>query len=160
MMRRLLFISLAAALSSLLSPAEESCPWLTSATAAGILGHSVTVSVTHPGKNKDGAVCEFTSGAAVPSALRIEVETMANPAGDFASWLARCGANGVPVRGIGNQAVACPVEKGANISEQIISRVRERALLVRVTTKKTANPRPPLREQADTAAELTAGNLF
>lgn len=160
MMRRLFLVSLTVALSSQLSLAQESCPWLNSATAAGVLGHSVTVSVTHPGKSKEDAVCEFTTEAAVPSVLRIEVETMAHPAADFASWLAQCGAHGTQVRGIGNQAVACPLDKGSSISEQIVSRARDRALLVRVTTKKAVNPRPPLREQASTAAELAAGNLF
>lgn len=160
MMQRLFFLFLAAALSSLTSLAEESCPWFNSATAAGVLAHSVNVTVIHPGKDKNDAVCEFTTEAAVPSVLRIEVETMETPAVDFPSWLAQCRSNGTPVRGIGNQAVVCPIEKGANISEQIISRVRERALLVRVTAKKTATPRPPLRQQASTVAELVAGSLF
>ncbi len=143
-----------------MSAAEDTCPWLNSATAAGVLGHSVTASVTHPDKDKDDAVCEFTSDAAVPSVLRIEVKTMANPLADFPTWLAQCGSNGTPVRGIGNQAVACAFGKGPNTSEQLISRVRQRALLVRVTVPKASAPRPPLREQASTVAEMVAGNLF
>lgn len=160
MRRRLLFISLVAALPSLMSAAEDTCPWVNSATASGALGHSVTASVTHPDKSKDDAVCEFTSRTAVPSVLRIEVTTMANALVDFPAWLARCGSNGTPVRGIGNQAVACGNEKGRNTSEEIISRIRDRALLVRVTVRNASAPRPPLREQASTIAEIVAGNLF
>lgn len=159
-MKPLLLLSLAAVFSCSACFAEESCPWLGSATAAGILGDSVTVSVTHPGKDKNNVVCEFRTAAVPSSVLKIEVQTMANPAVNFASWLAKCKSERQPVRGIGNEAVACPVDKGSNIAEQIISRVRDRALLVRITAKKTAGPPPPLREQVNTAAQLAAGNLF
>lgn len=160
MRRSLLFISLVAGLPSLMRAAEDSCPWLNSATASGVLGNSVTASVTHPDKSKDDAVCEFTSRTAEPSVLRIEVKTMANSTADFPAWLAQCGSNSTPVRGIGNQAVSCGREKGPDTSEEIISRIRDRALLVRLTVRNASAPRSALREKASAVAEIVAGNLF
>jgi hypothetical protein len=160
MRRRLLLLSLLAASATVASAAEQSCPWLNSATAAGILGGPVTITMLHPRKDKDATLCEFASASR--SILRIEVETMANPAVDFAPWLAQCKSHGQPVRGIGNEAIVCTLNKHCITSEEILSRVRNHAFLVRVTAQKTRSPTLPssLREQAQTAAELVAGNLF
>jgi hypothetical protein len=140
----------------------EVCPWLNAATAGGFLGGRVTSNVTHPGPNKYDATCEFVrhEGPLIAS-LRIEVETMKDPPHDFVSYNSRCGTDATPLRAIGNEALVCSLQgKKKQISEQVVSRVRERAFVVRVSSN--ANPPVPstLREQARRAAEQVAGMLF
>ncbi|MDQ2713270.1 MAG: hypothetical protein M3Y24_13750 [Acidobacteriota bacterium] len=133
---------------------------MNSATAGGVLGGSVTTHVTHSGKDKGDGACEFIRAGSVTYTLRIEVTTMAHVPSDFKSWLAQCGRNSTPVRGIGNEAIACDLTKDSQVSAQILSRVRERAFLVRVTANKSSAPLVPLREQAHSAADQVSGNLF
>jgi hypothetical protein len=142
--------------------ASEICPWLNAATAGGFLAGTVSFTVTHPGPNKDDATCEFIRhDGHLVSGLRIEVETMKDPAHDFASFTSRCGQDRTPLRAIGNEALVCSLRgKKKQVSEQVVSRVRERAFIVRVSS----NARPPdpgvLRETARRASEQVAGFLF
>lgn len=144
---RLLLLTFAALT---LARAEQICPWLNSATASGVLGGSVTTSVTQ------SSTCEFIRKGPVTYTLRIEVTNTA----DFKSWLAQCGPKATPVRGIGNQAVACDLTNDSQVSAQILSRVRDRAFLVRVTASKTSASLQPLRDQARSVADQVSGNLF
>ena len=70
----------------------------------------------------------------------------------FGNYLAQCGSHGIVLQGIGNEALAC--EKPS--FELIVSRVRERAFLVRLTSKERAS----WLEQARDVAEQVAGSLF
>jgi hypothetical protein len=152
--------------------AKGSCPWMNEATAAGFIGGDVTSTVTfairnenHPNYSnvdKNDATCEFVRrlGSTV-MILRIEVETMAGPPSSFATYVARCGPRNIPVRAIGNEAVACDVEgKKNSISEQIVSRVRGRAFTVRLTASAGSVDRDLLRQKARNVAEQVAGFLF
>ncbi len=144
---RLLLLTFAAAT---LGRAEQVCPWFNSATASGVLGGSVTTTVTQ------SSTCEFMRKGPVTYTLRIEVTNTA----DFKSWLAQCGPKPTPVRGIGNQAVACDLTNDSQVSAQILSRVRDRAFLVRVTANKASAPLQPLRDQVHSVADQVSGNLF
>lgn len=144
---RLLFVTFAALT---LVRAEQICPWLNSATASGVLGGSVTTTVTQ------STTCEFVRKGAVTYTLRIEVTNTA----DFKSWLTQCGPKATAVRGIGKQAVACDLTNDSQVSAQILSRVRDRAFLVRVTANKPSAPLQPLRDQAHSVADQVSGNLF
>ncbi|MBV8865928.1 MAG: hypothetical protein JO210_11085 [Acidobacteriaceae bacterium] len=157
-MRLLTLTFTALAISPFIANGEPICPWLSSATAAGVLGGPVTTAVSHSAKNKEDATCEFTHQARVTYTLRIEVTTMSHLPTDFTSWLTQCGPNATPVRGIGNQAVACDLKD--SVAAQILSRVRERAFLVRVTANKSSIPLQPLRDQARSVADQVSGNLF
>jgi hypothetical protein len=66
-----------------------------------------------------------------------------------------------PSRAIGNEALVCSLHgKKKQVLEQVVSRVRERVFIVRVSS----NARPPqpdiLREKARRASEQVAGSLF
>ncbi len=143
---RILCLALAVAT---LGRAEQICPWFNSATAAGVLGGPVKATVTQ-------SACEFTRQGSVSYTLRIEVTNTV----DFKSWLAQCGPKAIPIRGIGNQAVACDLTNGSQVSAQVLSRVRERAFLVRVSANRPSAPLAPLREQARGVADHVSGNLF
>jgi hypothetical protein len=144
--------------------ATANCPWLNAATAAGVLEGSVTTTVTHAGQNNnsDDATCEFIHRAgSTVTELQIEVGTMKDPARDFASYVTRCEPNATQLRGIGNEAFVCSLqEKKKQISEQVVSRVRDRAFVVRVSSNAPLPPQNDLREKARKTAEQVAGFLF
>jgi len=152
-MRALQFL-LAAALLPVIGAAEEKCPWLNAATAAGVLGGAVKTSVTH-------TACEFVrQGGSSESALRIEVETIAAP-GEFAARAAQCGSGAEPLKAIGNEAVACTyADKKGQRAEQVVGRVRNQAFLVRVSSNDRSATAAGLRDKARKVAEQVAGFLF
>jgi len=145
---------LTAALLPLICAAEEKCPWLNAATAAGVLGGAVTANVTQ-------TACEFVRrDDPSKSALRIEVETMGSPR-EFASRAAQCGAGAEALKAIGNEAVACThSDKKGQMAEQVVGRVRNQAFLVRFSTDDRAATPGGLREKARKVAEQVAGFLF
>jgi len=144
-----------------LCAASENCPWLNAATAAGALKGSVTFTVTHPAADKTDATCEFVHReGAVLSKLQIEVETMKDPSREFASYTAKCGRNATPLRAIGNEALLCSLRSKSQYSEQVVSRVRERAFLVRVSSNSPGPERTELLDKSQKIAEQVAGFLF
>jgi hypothetical protein len=93
-------------------------------------------------------------------ALRIEVKAMSNWHTEFPVFLAQC-PKGERLRGIGNDAVACGgTEDSGKLFDQVLSRVRERSLLVRVFSGDKHTTAAELREQSSTAADVVSGNLF
>ena len=151
-MRR--FLILAAAFIGTIHGADNECPYLNAATAAGVLNGAVKVSVSN-------SACDFTRVAEPPLwALRIEVENIGGP-GEFAKRAAKCGSGDEVLKAIGNEAVACSYsgQKG-EIAEQVMGRVRKQAFLVRVSTTDTSAARADLRDKARKVAEQVAGFLF
>jgi hypothetical protein len=168
----LLSILFIASFMAAVTEAKENCPWMNDPTVAGFIGGDVMSTVTFAIKDKtdpnysnvdkNDATCEFVNrqGSAIVT-LRIEVETLAGPQGSFAAYAARCGPRNIPVRAIGNEAVACDLEgKKNSISEQVLSRVRGRAFTVRLTASAGSADRDLLRQKARNVAEQVAGFLF
>ena len=80
---------------------------------------------------------------------------------EFASYRAQCGSDGRPLKGIGNEAIACSVDdKNGHRSGQVVSRVRDRAFVIRVITTDSAMTPDSMSEKARSVAEQVAGNLF
>ena len=100
------------------------------ATARGILGADVA----------EKGECQFVSQDG--RELRIEI------GGDFRALVKQCGSVTSALKGIGNEAVACTVGREA----RVVSRIREKAFVVSVS--------PANRDEAETAAEIVAGNLY
>lgn len=142
--------------------ATQPCPWLNTATAAGVLEGPVTASVTYFDQDSTDAACEFTHNAAHSvRILRIEVDTMNDPTRDFPRYLAKCGQSAKPLTAIGNEAVVCSVPgKNTQIAEKVVSRVRERAFIVDVVSNGSAAQRDAIRDKAREIAEQVAGFLF
>jgi hypothetical protein len=143
--------------------ANETCPWLNEATAAGFLDGSATSTVTHPSKDKNDATCEFIirREGGLLTTLRIEVQTMSAPAAEFASYLAECGSNAQPVKAVGNEAVACSLDgKNGKFSESVVGRVRDRAFVVRVNATGDESRRATIAIRVRKIAEQVAGFLF
>ncbi len=174
----------------LLCRAEQNCLWLNAATAGGILGGAVTVTVSdanpHPpniqpanaksgagpmsanpsgasygGNSLDDSDCAFDRQPPSTGKLHIRVRTMSEPAKAFVSYTARCGKRGAPLKAIGNEATACDLhEKGGRLSEQVVGRVRDRLFIIDLRIDDASMTQSVLREKARTAAEIVAGNLF
>lgn len=160
------FTACGAAAIPALCQKKDACPWLNSGTAAGFLQGPVVSTVEHTNKAKDidDATCEFVyRHESVVTTLRIEVTTL-NPApAGFSAYTAQCGSNGVPLKAIGNEALACSFDaKGKKrlISEQVVSRVRNRAFIVRISTNAASPDRTALRQQTEEISEQVAGILF
>jgi hypothetical protein len=140
-MRHLVFALLLAAACR----AEEACPWINGATAAGVLGGDVRL-------DKSDTVCIFTHDS---SQLRIEVETVSLP------YKVKCEPSPTPLKGIGNEAAACsPEEKNGAVAEQVAGRVRDHAFIVRISTIDRSIARATLRDKTRLIAEQVAGILF
>jgi hypothetical protein len=133
--------------------AAETCPWLNAATAGGVLGSAVTLTVTHENANRDDMACNF-AGA---SSLRIAVQTTETPRNEFTSSAAECGSNPAPLKAIGNEAVVCTPDKR---SAQVVGRVRNRIFTILIRTTNASMTQAVLREKARDVAEHVAGNLF
>jgi hypothetical protein len=132
-------------LSACICQAEEACPWINAATAAGVLDGEVTLQRTEN-------TCVFTHNF---SKLGIDVHTVSLP------YKLVCGPSAMPLKAIGNEALACsPEEKNGKISEQVAGRVRDQAFTIRITTTDRSISRSSLREKAKLVAEQVAGNLF
>jgi hypothetical protein len=153
-----LFIFLGSALPV---SAQERCPWLNAATAAGALDSAVTMTVSHPAGKPGESVCDFSHkpGPAVRQ-IRITVEVMADPAVSFASYLARCGAGATPLKAVGNEAITCPVAEKNVLAEQVIGRVRDQAFVILIRSNDKDLADTTLHDRARRIAEQVAGNLF
>ena len=171
-------------LASVQCHAEAKCPWLNAATAGGVLGGEVQLTVTAPPEHgtqphtepnvytedqvrmdRFDVSCAFSrktdSGV---SSLGIVVKTMSDSSKEFAVHLAGCEGTRVALKGIGNEAVQCVLKNGSSTGEQkVIARVRDRAFILTVV-------RPPgaatplesdaLRDDTRNMAEQVAGSLF
>jgi hypothetical protein len=141
--------------------AQEHCPWLNAATAAGALDASVTMTVSRTAGKPTDAVCEFTHKQGSDSRqLRIAVEVMPDPATFFGSYLARCGADAAPLKAIGNEAVVCSVTARNALAEQVVGRVRDQAFVILIRSNDKSLSDTTLRDRARRIAEQVAGNLF
>lgn len=153
-----------AMLAAAANGAEMNCPWLNSATASGILGGPVVVTVIDTNKNSDDATCTFSyRERGIARGLHIVVTTTSSPGQQFAAIRQQCGLNPTPLKAIGNEAVECTLEDKAERSAQVVGRVRDRAFVVKVSTSRPNDPELTQRAQAEKAkdvAEQVAGSLY
>jgi hypothetical protein len=190
-LRRMLWLAVSALMIAawMLVPqecrAEAKCPWLNVATAAGVLGGDVQMTVTEPvdpgpvkgvgtamytdqvRMDRFDVTCEFSrkvdSGLYT---LNIVVKTMNDFSKEFASFLTHCETT-TALKGIGNEAVQCAMKADGNSSgiqqEQIIARVRDRAFVLTVSRDakvSTAAVTDGLHDDTRNMAEQVAGSLF
>jgi hypothetical protein len=122
---------------------------MNAATAAGLLGGDVSAKFVPNAKPNKFSHCEFTRLSDSAMNLRIQVVLMDSPKTQFAAYLAMCGRDAMPVKAIGNEAVACRSDHG----ERIVGRVRDQAFVITLVPGDKD-------ESVKRAAEIVAGNLF
>jgi len=143
--------------SALLVPARSTatanCPWLTKGSAETALGGTVTATaqVSESGQG----FCTFSREDNPKDTLKIIVQKTALP---------ECPAGSLKLKGIGNEAVMCTVQRSPQESvDMIVSRVRDLHFTVTMTAhKKPANGREVSSADSpiEQIAEQVAGNLF
>jgi hypothetical protein len=143
--------------------AQAKCPWINEATARGILGGAVTLTVK---VNDQGAgFCEFSrEQEAAVRQLRISVDIMTDIPKQFPAYLAQCPPKSPPLRAIGNEAVTCSIQGKENkYAESVVGRVRNHAFVVSVSSNiedDRSMTQEMRREKANLIAEQVAGFLF
>lgn len=162
---RLVF-ALCCGLVGLASPAHASnaCPWLTEATASGVLGVDAEGNYL-PATGAQLATCTFTEkGEGGARTLTITIEINNDTEARVNTLLRSCADSPVPLRAIGNEAVSCAVDvRRGQLTERAIGRVRSQ--IFTITLKSTLEDDPILTRDVVmahlyTAAEQVAGNLF
>lgn len=159
------------------------CPWLNAATAAGVLGGDVQMTVSAPmdpggvkgvgtamypdqvRMDRFDVTCEFTRKVDTNTySLGIVVKTMSDASKDFASYLNLCGGTTVALKGVGNEAVQCVTHNAAHEGEEkVIARVRDRAFVLtihRAIKADDASNGNELSNETRNVAEQVAGSLF
>ena len=156
---------------------QTKCPWLNEATARGIIGGAVNVSVTTNVTHQGDGVCKFSRQQGnVVYELRISVDIMTDIPKQFPTYLAQCPSKSTPLRAIGNEAVMCstganpdaksgskPTTKDDVFAEKVVGRVRSHAFVVSVSSTLQDDPamtREMRRDKANVTAEQVAGILF
>jgi hypothetical protein len=162
-MHKGVWLVLAAVLCAPAVGRAENCAWLNAATAGGLLGGEASMKVTTT--SGFDTTCEFTlTGKSAVSKLTIVVHSMAVTHEEFPAFLAQCGSDGTAMRAIGNEAVECMRASGENeVTEQVISRVRDRALVLTWVMPKPAGDaqaQSEIRDKFRNVAEQVAGSLF
>jgi hypothetical protein len=153
MARRFFFLLVFALLSVSASRAEPVCPWLTQGSAAAMLEGDVSavIKLTPPEQGS----CAFTlQQGATTYVLEVVVESTPRTT---------CPPASAKLPGIGNEAVACRLQRSPNEFVDVVSsRVRTLYFTVSLTIRGTTLPPTPLDKQRDIverAAEQVAGNL-
>ena len=146
------------------SNAANKCPWINEATASGLLG-GPSEGLYTPGATGQPAACTFTnSNAQVTRTLRVTVELAVDPHAQLHTISQTCGPDVIPIKAIGNEAIACTADgrKGA-AGERIVGRVRDQVFTILIGTTLKNDPildRYTLKTNLLTAAEQVSGNLF
>jgi len=162
-MRSSHILLLGLALMPAASHAQAKCPWINEATARGILGGPVVVTVK---VNDQGAgFCEFSrQQEAAVHQLRISVDIMTDIPKQFPAYLAQCPPKSAPLRAIGNEAVMCSIQGKENkYAESVVGRVRNQAFVVSVSSSiqdDRSMTQEMRREKTNLIAEQVAGILF
>lgn len=162
--------------------AQAKCPWLNAATATGVLGGEVELSVSSapdvpstPSQyraadqraDRFDVTCDFRRkvGDNVYQ-LQIAVNTLVNPPSDFQTYLARCPSK-ILLRAIGNEAYQCQVATDGKTAdpfkEQVMGRVRNRAFVLTINRNPELLVQPisaGLSDETRNIAEQVAGSLF
>jgi hypothetical protein len=147
-----------------LGHAADRCPWMTAGSASGLLEAEAAGEFTASAGEKP-AICVFTSEAkAMKRILRISVEVTPDAHARVLAASEACGREGLPLKAIGNEAVACPTgDTGAETGERVVGRVRDQVFTIEIESSNRDDAllsREALKSKILAAAEQVAGNLF
>lgn len=144
------------------SHAAISCPWLNRATAAGVLGGPVSLTVQRT--VADGNTCLFQHQKETTIYdLKIEVHDIDASARSVMPIPSRCQSKKISLKGIGNEALMCSADSASFHGELVTGRVRNKKFVVRFGSSMKKDPAMSsgiLRLKAKGIAEQVAGSLF
>jgi hypothetical protein len=144
--------------------AANNCPWLTEATASGLIGAEAVGSFA-AAAGAQPAVCTFTQKSeGMVRTLTVTVELSTEPHARMVSVAQACGGGAEPLNAIGNEAVYCAADlRRGELGERAVGRVRDQVFTIDLTSTMKEDPiltRDALKSRIYTAAEQVAGNLF
>jgi hypothetical protein len=145
--------------------AQSACPWLNTATASGVLGGPATMEVNSTGSGT--GVCRFRfKDGAQNNTLRIEVmkaDRPENAGKEMVPYESKCTASGLPLKGVGNEAILCVSDTDKSNGELVVGRVRDNIFTVAIGADSGNNPaatKDDLEDKAQEIAKQVAGILF
>jgi hypothetical protein len=138
--------------------ASVSCPVMNQATAGGALGGEVQVTVTRAEKSP-AFTCQFTR-AEYELTIDVSALTALDQFAHFADRACQGGHEVVPLRAIGNEAIACSLGTGGQIVEKAVVRVRNQAFVIRMSAADKPADSKIIRSKTAELAEEVAGYLF
>jgi hypothetical protein len=144
--------------------ANNNCPWITEATASGLLGGDAAGSFSQPSPSQP-AVCTFVQTIAGGAhTLRIAVEQTPDFLARLDSAYKECGTDPAPLTAIGNEARICNADDRQKLfAERVVGRVRDQVFTITISStlkRDSILNRDALKARVYTAAEQVAGNLF
>src|SRR5580698_7670402 len=115
--------------------AANNCPWITEATASGLLGGDATGSFSPPATSQP-AVCTFVqSTEAGTHTLRIAVEQTPDFLARLESEYKACGTEPSPLTAIGNEARICDADDHQKLfAERVVGRVRDQVFTITISS--------------------------
>jgi hypothetical protein len=163
---RLLWGMFLAGMCTLALPAHaaNNCPWMSEATASGLLGGEATGAYA-AGTERKPAACTFTQlSPEGERSLQITVDLTADPQARLAQQELTCGVDPAPLHAIGNEGIFCTGEEHpGQRSERAVGRVRDQAFNITFATSIKDDPvltPDALKARIYKASEQVAGNLF
>lgn len=144
--------------------AENNCPWMSEATAGGLLGGAAVGSYTAAANNQP-AMCTFMDkeGAAMRE-LTITVAIDADAHTRLAGMMRSCGASPQLLQAIGNEAAVCAMDAHRrSLSERVVGRVRNQIFAITLSSNVKDDMvlnKESLMSKMYTASEQVAGNLY
>jgi len=165
-LRKLRLIALGVCLIGLpaLCHATNKCAWINEATVSGLLGGEAVGAVTEAAPGQP-SVCTFTQqGDKGKRTLRVTVEIAMDSHARLGAIALECGADAVPLRAIGNEAMICTADEDKKrMGERVVGRVRDQVFTITISTSLKNDPvltSDALKSRIYTAAEQISGNLF
>jgi len=166
---------------------EMKCPWLNVATASGLLGGEARLTVNSPVPMVDhprspmyedatkrmdepDVSCKFSyqdPSSSNASTLLIQVKTLKDTSKEYPLYLSNCTGPRVPLKGIGNEAVFCPISASEGVPkvlrETVVGRVRNRGFILMVdrpAALAAVASQDGLSDDTRNIAEQVAGTIF
>lgn len=145
--------------------AQSTCPWLNAATASGVLGGPASAQVNNTGSSTGVCVFQFQDEAQI-NTLRISVFKANKPENvgkEMLPYESKCTASGLPLKGVGNEAILCVSDNDKSSGELVVGRVRDNIFTVAIYAGKGNDPvaaKDALADNAEEIAKQVAGILF
>lgn len=156
-------------LGLLLTPAsglaqQAVCPWVNKATVVDAPDiHDAATAADTVMVSDGGNNCSFHfQNNDVSYILEVTIKMLPEEDTNIIAAESKCVGEKTPLRGIGNEAVACAINMHTTRGEQVAGRVRDKLFIINITStaKESPSVRDLLCERATLIAEQVAGNLF
>lgn len=145
--------------STVLCKAEDTCPWITTATVINAPDPSVSDVQTAVTNNGNSCVFHYRKADSLYS-VQIAIRVTSDAAPSIAHDAAQCKSDKTDLPAIANEVILCSTSAHA---ERLVGRVRDQIFTINVdvkTKQSSADLTKSLSDMATMMAKQVAGNLF